>query len=95
MLTKRILGFTAAAVLAATATIWAGSLSPAAAQGRCEQLWYERNEIYARNGYCFRTARARSVFGPGCFPPYGRLSGYESQRVNQIQREEGMLGCPR
>ena len=69
---------------------------PAAAQGRsCQDLWYERNEIYARNGYCFRTERARRVFGPGCFPPYGRLSGYEARRVRDIQYEEDMQGCPR
>ena len=70
--------------------------APVQAQGRgCYELWYERNEIYARNGYCFRTARARSVFGPGCFPPYGRLSGWEAQRVRELQYEEDMRGCPR
>ena len=95
MLTKRMLGLTATAVLAATAALWAASVSPAAAQGRCGQLWYERNEIYARNGYCFKTARARATFGPGCFPPYGRLSGYEARRVRDLQAEEDMLGCPR
>jgi len=69
---------------------------PAMAQGgACYDLWYQRNEIYARNGYCFRTERARRVFGPGCFPPYGRLSGYEAQRVREIQYEEDRMGCPR
>lgn len=72
------------------------SPTPASAQGRgCYALWYERNEIYARNGYCFRTARARSVFGPGCFPPYGRLTGWEARRVQELQYEEDMRGCPR
>lgn len=66
----------------------------ASAQGICGRLWYERNSIYARNGYCFRTARARSVFGPGCFPPYGQLSGWERRRVAQIQAEEYEYGCP-
>lgn len=68
---------------------------PAQAQGACQALWYERNEIYARNGYCFKTARARSVFGPGCFPPYGRLSYGEKRRVDEIQAEEDARGCPR
>jgi hypothetical protein len=68
---------------------------PAAkAQGpSCDRLWYERNEIYARNGYCFRTARARAVFGPGCFPPFGRLNGWEAQRVQEIQMWEQQNGC--
>ena len=59
----------------------------------CSALWYARNEIYARNGYCFRTARARSVFGPGCFPPYGRLSAWEQRQVSQIESWEYRRGC--
>lgn len=69
--------------------------APAAAQGACESLWHQRNSIYARNGYCFQTARARSVFGAGCFPPYGEMSRGERRQVNQIQAEEDALGCPR
>lgn len=59
----------------------------------CSQLWYARNKIYADNGYCFKTARARREFGAGCFPPYGRLSGYDRQRVNDIQYWESQNGC--
>ena len=68
---------------------------PAAnAQGAsCDRLWYERNKIYARNGYCFQTARARAVFGPGCFPPFGQLNGWEAQRVQEIQMWERQNGC--
>jgi YARHG domain len=46
----------------------------------CNALLTERNSIYACNGYCFKTERARAVFGPGCFPPYGKLSGWEQSR---------------
>ena len=56
-------------------------------------LWYQRNEIYARNGYCFNTERGRAAFGRGCFAPYGRLSGAEKRRVAEIQDEENYLGC--
>jgi hypothetical protein len=69
-----------------------GIAGSASAQS-CDGLWYERNSIYARNGYCFQTARARAVFGPGCVPPYGQLSGWEKQRVNQIQTLERRMGC--
>jgi hypothetical protein len=48
---------------------------------------------YTRNGYCFNTDRARSVFGGGCFPPYGRLSGWEKSYVNQLQMWERRKGC--
>jgi hypothetical protein len=43
----------------------AGLVPPAAAQDpagmSCNALWTERNSIYARNGYCFKTARAGSL----------------------------------
>lgn len=74
-----------------------GAPTPAFAQNpaymSCGDLWRARNEIYARNGYCFQTARARSVFGAGCFPPYGRLHGWERSRVNEIQMWEARKGC--
>lgn len=71
--------------------------SVAVAQGyadmSCSQLWYARNRIYADAGYCFKTARARSQFGAGCFPPYGRLSGRAKNRVEAIKNWEARLGC--
>lgn len=59
----------------------------------CSELWYKRNEIYARNGYCFKTPRALAVFGRGCFPPYGAMSGWEKRRVNELQYWEARKGC--
>lgn len=59
----------------------------------CGELWRERNAIYARNGYCFKTARARAVFGAGCFPPYGELRGWEKRRVDELQYWERRNGC--
>jgi len=59
----------------------------------CYDLWYERNAIFARKGYCFKTQRARSVFGRACFPPYGQLSRFEQNRVDTIQRQERVRGC--
>ena len=85
----------AVAVTALAALLGTSSLVEAAnysAMG-CSQLWYARNSIYAQNGYCFKTARARSVFGPGCFPPFGKLSGYEQQEISSIQYWEGRKGC--
>jgi hypothetical protein len=59
----------------------------------CDELWYERNAIYAEKGYCFETRRARAVFGPACFPPYGRLNQWEQRRVDEIRRWERRKGC--
>ena len=69
------------------------ALAQNAAAMSCGALWQERNEIYARNGYCFQTARAISVFGRGCVPPFGKLSGAEAGRVNELQYWERQRGC--
>jgi len=82
-------------ILAFAASLAPGALAPARAQPgmSCSELWYARNKIYARNGYCFKTPRAISVFGEGCFPPYGRLNGWEKDRVDEIQMWEARKGC--
>jgi hypothetical protein len=59
----------------------------------CTDLWFERNQIYAQNGHCFKTRRGKAAFGPGCFPPYGRLSTGEQRRVDRIRRQERRMGC--
>ena len=59
----------------------------------CSQLWYERNAIYARYGYCFESARARATFGRGCFAPFGRLPSNLRRVVNHIQGIERRRGC--
>ncbi|RCW24131.1 YARHG domain-containing protein [Ciceribacter lividus] len=59
----------------------------------CDELWYERNAIYAAKGYCFKTDRVRSVFGRGCFPPFGKLTRSETRRVNLIEQWERYYGC--
>lgn len=77
----------------ATLGLAISAATPAAAQDACDDLWYRRNEIYARNGFCFKTARARATFGAGCFPPYGRLSPREKAIVSRIEQREFEYGC--
>lgn len=59
----------------------------------CDDLWHARNSIYAEAGYCFKTRRAQAVFGPRCYPPFGRLSRYERERVEEIEAWEHRKGC--
>jgi hypothetical protein len=79
--------------LALSAAVAASQLAPEPPVARrlsrmsCEELWY------ARTGNCFRTEQARAVFGRGCFSPYGRLCGWEKERVMQIQMWEARKGC--
>jgi len=85
-------------LLLAASPVTAPETTEANAQNRyarmtCGQLWQARNAIYARRGYCFETERARRVFGPGCFPPYGRLSPDEQEEVSLIEAYERDRGC--
>jgi hypothetical protein len=72
--------------------------TPAAAQS-CEDLWYQRNEIYKAQGYCFRTQRGISAFGnAGC--QYDNvedvpLSATQRRIIADIQRAERTNRCPR
>ncbi len=65
----------------------------------CENLWYVRNSIYDDNGYCFRTARARSVFdNAGCYvrdQSKVKLNAFERDNVARIARVERQKSCPR
>jgi YARHG domain len=74
-----------------------GASMPAKAQNygslSCGQLWYERNAIFAEYGYCFKTDQAISAFGPGCFPPYGRLPPHAQSQVNEIVAWERRKRC--
>jgi hypothetical protein len=41
----------------------AAAMAQDAADMSCDELWYARNAIYARNGYCFQTPRAGKPSG--------------------------------
>ena len=63
----------------------------------CKQLWVKRNQIYKVNGYCFKTAKARSYFGnAGCYVDDMNnvsLSKSEMQRVLTYKHWEEVNGC--
>lgn len=75
------------------ALLTSAALTSPAQSKSCGQLWHARNSIYADAGYCFQTPEAIATFGPGCFEPYGRLSGRQQRRVNDIIRQERRQGC--
>ncbi len=91
---------------------WGATLQPAAAQdvsvteeggtgdtgsNSCGDLWYRRNAIYFRNGYCFKTARAIRTFGNENCRYYVEgdvpMSRAERQEVLSIREMEREMGC--
>jgi hypothetical protein len=67
--------------------------APASAES-CYDLWYRRNEIFAANGYCFKTALGIDTFGNAdCYTSSPRLSRSDRREVNAIKAEEKRRGC--
>jgi hypothetical protein len=70
------------------------ALVPAASAASCWDLWYERNAIYADNGYCFSTSLGKRTFGNAdCWTKNPELSPRETRRVAKIKAEERRRGC--
>ena len=60
----------------------------------CWDLWYERNAIFANNGYCFSSSLGRRTFdNAGCWTKNPKLARWEQRRVSQIKGEERRRGC--
>ncbi len=71
---------------------------PSAAAQSCEGLWYRRNEIWNRNGYCFTTTRGRAAFDTSsCFRDQGAaraaMSADERATVDALLAREREMGC--
>lgn len=67
-------------------------------QETCNSLWLERNAIFARNGYCFQSARGRQAFSnEGCRIGLSAgqipLSTAQRQEVQRLTARESALQC--
>jgi hypothetical protein len=81
-------------IAAAGLLVGLAGLVPAASAASCWDLWYERNAIYDRNGFCFSTSLGKRTFNNAdCWTKNPSLSGNEQRRVARIQAEERRRGC--
>jgi hypothetical protein len=77
------------------------SALPAAAEDlgslSCGDLWHERNAIFARNAYCFKSERAMRVFGNENCTFYVEadvpMSQSERHKVDLIREIERQKSC--
>jgi hypothetical protein len=70
---------------------------PSAAQS-CDGIWYQRNAIWNRHGYCFTTTRGRAAFDTSsCFRDQGAaraaMSAEERKTVDALLARERTMGC--
>ncbi len=68
---------------------------PSVAQAQsCYDLWYERNVLYDRRGFCFKTQLGRETFdNSDCYTNHPRLTRAEQLRVDAIRRQERRMSC--
>ena len=84
MLKTRILAFTISTIM---------MVGPSFAAS-CYNLWYERNQIYDDNGFCFKTALGKRTFdNSDCYTSHVNLSSDEQDQVDSIVAEERRKHC--
>ncbi|NSY38259.1 caspase family protein [Leisingera sp. ANG59] len=76
----------------------AASAAAPVAQNQCDALWFQRNSIFARRGYCFQSPRGQAAFSnAGCIPGMRAgdvpLSAAERAEVTRLKAQEQLLGC--
>ena len=59
----------------------------------CQDLWYQRNAVFAARGYCFKTTAGHAFFPDSCFEPFGKTDAADKQVVKQIRSLEKRYGC--
>jgi hypothetical protein len=60
----------------------------------CFDLWYERNQIYDDNGYCFKSDLALEYFDNGdCWTRHPHFTKAEQRRIDEIIAEEKRRHC--
>ena len=66
---------------------------PAAAD-QCDDLWFTRNQIMDRAGYCFGSTLGQAVFdNAGCLGKSVNLSPDQSALVTTIRQQEKLMEC--
>jgi len=68
--------------------------TPAFATDICHDLWFTRNLIFDRAGYCFGSPLGQAVFDNGnCTTKSPAISDKDAVIVTRIREREGGLGC--
>lgn len=67
-------------------------------QESCDSLWFQRNAIFARNGYCFQSARGQAAFSNvGCLQGVAAsdipMSAADKREVERLLGLERTLQC--
>ncbi|MEM6618820.1 MAG: DUF4453 domain-containing protein [Pseudomonadota bacterium] len=82
-------------ILTAVAALLLATPAPVLALGdACDDLWFTRNQIMDRAGYCFGSNLGRAVFdNAGCLGKDVAVSPADRRKVSEIQSQEQALEC--
>lgn len=68
--------------------------SPVAALELCEELWFTRNLLFHRAGYCFGSTLGQSIFGnAGCIGTDVQLAPAAGAMVARLREAEADFNC--
>ncbi|EDZ45524.1 conserved hypothetical protein [Rhodobacterales bacterium Y4I] len=68
--------------------------APVLASDTCHDLWFTRNAIIDRAGYCFGSPLGQAVFdNRGCLGKSVSLSPQDERLVAQVKQMEARIGC--
>ncbi|MEM9247489.1 MAG: DUF4453 domain-containing protein [Pseudomonadota bacterium] len=82
------------ALLFAWALLGVALATPAAAQDGCDDLWFTRNLVFDRAGYCFGSALGQATFdNSDCVGKSVALDPASERLVNEVKRLESVFGC--
>ena len=67
---------------------------PAAAEGFCDELWFARNQLFDRAGYCFGSPLGQAIFDNGnCTTTSPVLSAQDQRSVANLKALAAHIGC--
>ena len=78
-------------VLSLCAAVFAAA--PATADPLCDALWFTRNLIFDRAGYCFSSPLGQANFSAECSTSSPEISGADKLVVDLARQEEEMWEC--
>ncbi len=70
------------------------ALSTTLSAATCDDFWLERNAIFAKEGYCFKSEEGKIVFSNiDCKTKNPKLTTLQKQRVESLYEKEKKLHC--
>lgn len=78
---------------AALMSVFAAPVAAAEPDPLCDALWFTRNLVFDRAGYCFSSPLGQANFSPECSTTSPEIDGASALIVDLVRQEEAEWGC--